>query len=206
MMNFILIRKIKKVGGKMSNVPILETSPGSIEQVSGLTKLINDYGFMIVFSAIVLLLIIVFFLNQQKTVMKKNQAELDIMSRERNASIEQNKQMFELVTKVQTDQVVQLQQMTETLANMNRSLRENQHQLDIANDTFEKVKNTMIDYDLNHRNILSGIDGILSHICELDKSTKELEAKIEFIEKAMRYIVALEKRKEKEHKDNVNTK
>ena len=161
----------------------------NIEAVENLGEFINKYGFMIAFSAVVLVLAIIFILNYIHTTRKKNETETSIFNKEREASIEQNKKMFDLVTKVQTEQIVQLQQMTESLKDMNNTLREAQRQSDALSNNFENIRNSILDCDENHRYIRSTLEDVLKYAKNADKSNNEILEKISVIENELKILI-----------------
>ena len=91
------------------------TTQQSLESAEKFGEYINRYGFMIIFSAVILVIMIIVAIFYIKKYAERSKAEMEMANRERTASIEQNSKMFDLVTKVQTEQVVQLQAMTESL-------------------------------------------------------------------------------------------
>ena len=161
----------------------------NIETVEKLGEFINKYGFMIAFSAVVLVLAIIFILNYIHSTRKKTETETAIFNKEREASIEQNKKMFDLVTKVQTEQIVQLQQMTESLKDMNNTLREAQRQSDVLNNNFENIKNSILDCDANHKFIRSTLEDVLKYAKNADKNNNEILEKISVIENELKILI-----------------
>lgn len=164
----------------------------NIEAAGQLGEFINRYGFMIVFSAVVLVILIGVSIMTIARIMRKSEAETSIINEERKASIEQNRDMFNLVTKVQTEQVLQLQQMTESLREMNSNLRDSQKQIDLANTNFELVKTRMLDCDNNHKVIRATLDEILTYAKNSNTLSRELIDKINALEIE---IIQLEKEK-----------
>lgn len=153
--------------------------------VETLADLVNRYGFMIVFSVIMLSLIVVCVIGFSKRSDKKQDSELKILCEEREASIEQNKQMFDFVTKVQTEQVVQLQQMTSLLREMNRSVNETETKLSEANDNFEKLRESMLLCDEHSKHIIDTLAEILDYVKTSQLCNNEILTKVNSLEKSL---------------------
>lgn len=160
-----------------------ENVDASITVVNSFGEFINRYGFMILFS-IIMLLVIIFIANkliQQST--KRADAELELTIKERNSSIEQNTKMFNLVTEVQTKQVVQLQQMTESLKEMNESVKESQAQMGTATESFNTVKDSILENSDNQKIIQSSLEEVLNYVKSSSELNTKILEKIESIEK-----------------------
>ena len=101
---------------------VVDQANDTVDSIQDLSEWINRYGFMVIFSSVALILVICAFFMYMKRASKKDDKDNEILIKERMASIEQGKQMFDLVTNVQTEQVTQLQQMTAALQEMNKSI------------------------------------------------------------------------------------
>ena len=159
------------------------STDASVTVVNSFGEFINRYGFMILFS-IIMLLVIIFIANkliQQST--KRADAELELTIKERNSSIEQNTKMFNLVTEVQTQQVVQLQQMTESLKEMNASVKESQAQMNSASESFNTVKDSIIENSDNQKLIRSSLEEVLNYVKSSSELNSRILEKVELIEK-----------------------
>lgn len=166
---------------------ILATShtPADVETIEAIGSMINKYGFMIVFSVIVLILVVFYFVNHDKRTGKKQDSELQILTKERESAIEQNKQMFDLVTKVQTEQVVQLQQMTDSLKDMNRSVQNNEIKMNEATDHFEELRVSVRTCDKNSKVILDTISEILEYVKTSQNCNQEILDKVNLLEQRL---------------------
>lgn len=166
---------------------LLATShtPADTETIDAIGSMINKYGFMVVFSVIVLILVVFYFVNHDKRNGKKQDSELQILTKERESAIEQNKQMFDLVTKVQTEQVVQLQQMTDSLKDMNRSVQNNELKMDEATDHFEEMRVSVRTCDENSKVILDTISEILEYVKTSQNCNQEILDKVNLLERRL---------------------
>ena len=160
-------------------------TPADTETIDAIGSMINKYGFMVVFSVIVLILVVFYFVNHDKRNGKKQDSELQILTKERESAIEQNKQMFDLVTKVQTEQVVQLQQMTDSLKDMNRSVQNNEKKMTEAYDHFEEMRVSVRTCDENSKVILETISEILEYVKTSQNCNQEILDKVNLLEKRL---------------------
>ena len=110
---------------------------------------------------------------------------MDLLSKERNATIDQNKQMFDLVTKVQTEQVVQLREMTDSLREMNGGVTFNKHRLEIANEKYEKIQKSIDEAGDDHEQIMDTLSEILTYVKTNEMCNKEILEKICLLENAL---------------------
>lgn len=166
----------------MFNLISAQTSSKNVETVA---ELVNRYGFMAVFSIIMLLIVVMLIINSDKRNRKKQESELKILCEEREATIDQNKQMFDLVTKVQTEQVVQLQQMTSSLREMNHSVHDTETRLTEANENFEKIKESMILCDEHSKHIINTLSDILEYVKTSQACNNEILQKVSVLEKSL---------------------
>lgn len=157
-------------------------TPADPETIDAIGSMVNKYGFMVVFSVIVLILVVFFFVTHDKRNGKKQDSELQILVKERESAIEQNQQMFNLVTKVQTEQVVQLQQMTDSLKDMNRSVQSNEIKITEATDHFEELKLSVKSCDENSKVILDTISEILDYVKTSQNCNHEILEKVNLLE------------------------
>ena len=162
--------------------PFLMTNPNTVDKFA---ILVNRYGFMVIFCIVVLLLLIAFFASFERHYGRKQDSEMDLLSKERNATIDQNKQMFDLVTKVQTEQVVQLREMTDSLREMNGGVTFNKHQLEIANEKYEKIQKSIDEAGDDHEQIMGTLSEILTYVKTNEMCNKEILEKICLLENAL---------------------
>lgn len=163
----------------------LSNNAAAENDVETLAELVNRYGFMAIFSVIMLSLIAICIISFSKRNNRKQDSELKILCEEREASIEQNKQMFELVTKVQTEQVVQLQQMTSLLREMNRSVNETEVKLSEANDNFEKLRESILLCDDHSKHIITTLSEILDYVKTSQICNNEILTKVNSLEECL---------------------
>lgn len=161
------------------------SAPADTDTIDAIGSMINKYGFMVVFSVIVLILVIVYFVNRDKRNGKKEDSELQILTKERESAIEQNKQMFDLVTKVQTEQVVQLQQMTDSLKEMNRSVEHSEIKVSEASTHLEEIRVSTRTCDENSKVILETISEILEYVKTSQNCNQEILEKVNLLEKRL---------------------
>ena len=157
-------------------------APADPETIEAIGAIVNKYGFMVVFSVIVLVLVTFFFITHDKRSGKKQDSELQILIKERESAIEQNQQMFNLVTKVQTEQVVQLQQMTDSLKDMNKSIQNSEFKVNEATDHFEELKSSVKTCDENSKIILDTISEILEYVKTSQNCNHEILEKVNLLE------------------------
>lgn len=157
-------------------------TPADPETIDAIGSMVNRYGFMVVFSVIVLILVVFFFVTHDKRNGKKQDSELQILVKERESAIEQNQQMFNLVTKVQTEQVVQLQQMTDSLKDMNHSVQSSEIKMTEASDHFEELRLSVKSCDANSRVILDTISEILDYVKTSQNCNHEILEKVNLLE------------------------
>ena len=154
----------------------------TIASASKLAKFVNDYGFMIVFSVIALVVAVSFFLHYEKQTSKKNTNDTEILYKERQASIEQNKQMFNLVTTVQTEQVSQLQHMTTVLQDISACVRSTSECTKNQNEYIDKIEKDMVALSMRNDSIADVVDEILDYAKETNKCDMEILEKINKID------------------------
>lgn len=156
-----------------------------VKAIGSLGEFINHYGFMVIFCALVLVLMLVFFLTYSKNMTKKSDSELHILQKEREAAINQNNQMFNLVTEVQTNQVAQLQEMTSTLRDINKSIDSTQTHIQLSELDLRKIEEDIDHMDDNYENIEKTLMEILNFAKQTDQCNKEVLNKVIFIEKSL---------------------
>ena len=148
----------------------------SVEQLG---DFINRYGFMIVFAAIALLIFIGIAGVNTIITLRKNNTDQKMSLEERQASLKHNNDMFELVTKVQTEQIVQLQTMTRLLKNLDNSFIETQKGISVNTSQLDIIRQSVLDCDANHKFIHEKITELSDKIGELNDlivdNTKSIE-------------------------------
>lgn len=154
----------------------------SINTASELAKLVNEYGFMLVFSTIILIIIVAIVFNYIKRASIKTDAEMKLVEQERQASIQQNKQMFDLVTNVQVKQIVQLEAMTSSLQQMNIKLQQNEDALEKVSTNIEKIERNISKYDDSHAYIRQTLDEVLTYIKANNTISNEIADKVKLLE------------------------
>lgn len=177
-------------------ISMLATTPidiPSVEAIDDLSKTANTYGFMTIFSIIALLVLVIFFVNWQKSSAKKQTMEVSILEQERKASIEQNHQMFDFTTKVQTQQVVQLQQMTDTLKTISINITENNNHILESMTDIKNIETTVKEISEQDTDIKHMIDDILEYVKTSDNCNKEILIKVEAIEKQLHKLIKTDK-------------
>lgn len=165
-----------------SAVAQTQESEKSINTASELAKLVNEYGFMLVFSTIILIIIVVIVFNYIKRTSRKTDAEMKLVEQERQASIQQNKQMFDLVTNVQVKQIVQLEAMTSSLQQMNIKLQQNEDALEKVSTNIEKIERNISKYDDSHAYIRQTLDEVLTYIKANNTISNEIADKVRLLE------------------------
>ena len=120
--------------------------------------------------------------------MKKQESELEAITKERNANLEQNKKMFDLVTSVQTEQIIQLREMTTSLKDMNMALENTKAQINKSNLSLESINDSLKGHEIQAVEILSELNEILSIVKVNESHNNELLQKISEIEKCIKSL------------------
>lgn len=147
-----------------------------VQEVSEFSKFINDYGFLIVFGAVMLLAVgtaIFMFLrswNKREgariaSEAEKTKVELELLTKERMSHIEQNKKTYELVTTVQTEQVNQMRAISEIINNLKNEVMNNGL---VARETLA-----------NTDKMSNDVSGILIRMETISKEIEEVTEKVE---------------------------
>lgn len=150
----------------------------TVSGIGEMARFINDYGFMIIFCALILILILFFFWNYTNQLNKKSDSEREILSKEREASLEQSQKMFDLVTTVQTEQVSQLQMMTDSLKSLNTTLTLNGANIDKIQSNLFKIEDDMISLRRENSSISDILDDILKCVKDSYKNNIEILDKV----------------------------
>ena len=169
------------------NGDVVNTVVGSAGTVG---DFINRYGFMIVFCSLVLILLFLFFLKYSQYLTKKSDSEVGMLQREREANINQNNQMFTLVTEVQTSQISQLQEMTSLLKDINLTINSAHTRIEISENDIKKIEEDIIHIDDNYEYIVKTLSEILSFVTQSDQYNKEVYHKVIAIEKNLDVLAA----------------
>lgn len=147
-----------------------------VEKVSEFGKFINEYGFLIIFGAIMLLAIgtaIFMFLrswNKRESAKigadtEKARVELELVQKERLANIEHNKQMYKLVTEVQSEQVSQMRNISDVITTLKDEVAKN---VATSNATYE-----------NTQQMTNDMSGIVVRMDTISKDIQSVTEKVE---------------------------
>lgn len=155
----------------------------TMKNVETLGELVSKYGFLVVFSIVMLLIVLsiaVTFINRMSASMKlkyeaeakKMNIENDHLEKQREAEIDQQRKMFDLVTNVQTEQVSQLRDISSVMALMKQELQ---------TDTMAINRNNLAIDELNKsvNDIILKYEVIASTLVNVDHKTEETDKKIE---------------------------
>lgn len=164
----------------MSN--IILTEQVSTSTISEFAEFTNKYGFMVIFSVVVLAILIILFINHEKISIKKQEAELDSINKERSANLEQNKKMFDLVTNVQTEQIVQLREMTISLHDLNKTMEQQNTQLDITKQSLDDLQSSIEGHNAQAGEMLRTLNDINTIAKTNEATNKEVLNKISELE------------------------
>lgn len=154
-----------------------------VQSINEFGRFINEYGFLIIFGAVILIALgtgIFMFLrswNKRESARiasesDKAKIELDLLTKERLANIEQNKQMYELVTKVQSEQVVQMENISKVIVTLKDEVV---NSASIVRQTLENTETLETD-----------VCGILKKVDRISKELEELAQKIDQIRDLLR--------------------
>lgn len=152
------------------------------EDVNQMLELANNYGFALLFSVVVLGILATFFIAYIKKTNKKSDTEIDILYKERSANIQQNAQMFNLVTNVQTEQVTQLQSMTRVLQEINATITTTNERMSKTDESIEKMSRSIYETTVQNESIISTITEILEYVKVNGKSDREIIEKVDRIQ------------------------
>lgn len=179
-----------------------ETDMG-INQIGTIAEFINRFGFMIVFAAVMLLVLIFVLYNAQKNAMRKSEVELELMKRERTSSIEHNAKMFDLVTEVQTKQIVQLDSMTVALQNISFTISENKTGLEEVTNKLNDLQEKISAQDDKQEVIIDMLQQLIDFASKNEKFEAEISEKINHIDDQMINSNGLCKSVKKDEKEEI---
>ena len=173
----------------------LASLPEATDAGSVVSKDISDYGFLVVFAGSMIVIVVLFFIWLFSMNKKKSDKEMDILAKERSASIEQGQQMFKLVTEVQTQQITQLQQMTESLKELRNSATNTDREMANISSNFEQVRTSILDCDANHRHIRQALDDVLECVRTSRELNNTILDKVNTIEEGLASIANSQEKK-----------
>lgn len=160
----------------------VNSSSSSVETVSEFTQLSNTYGFMTVFSVVVLLLITGFMIMTQRTAAKRQKSEITLLEKERTNNMEQNNKMYDIVINVQSEQVSQLREMTNTLKVINDKSVETRDKITDMDITMHHMDSSLENISTKDDTILKTLAEILAYVKSNDHCNKDILAKVKKID------------------------
>lgn len=161
---------------------LLSNVSSELNDVKEFSELVNQYGFMMIFCVIIIIMGIILFLNYNRISSSKNKSELDLLIKEREASINQNKDMFKLVTEVQTNQVAELKEMTDTLRDMNNDIKSTKENMKINTENVSKMTDSMASFKSDHEHIFNMLTEVLEYVKANETANNEILMKVKAIE------------------------
>lgn len=162
-------------------IMLLDVEPNT-QTIGDFAEFTNRYGFMIVFSVVVLIVLVILFINHEKIAMKKQESDLESIAKERNANLEQNKKMFDLVTTVQTEQIIQLKEMTASLKDMNKALEQSTSHINMTNRSLEEINTSLKGHEVQASEIVKSLGEILTIVKTNEASNQEVLTKVSEVE------------------------
>ena len=153
-----------------------------VEVVDHLGTLVNRYGFLTVFAIIVLVLAVIFFIKHEKRSGKKQEQEMELSKKEKDSAIERTDKIYDLAANLLTSQIAQLQQMTDTLKDINHTVQSNETKVIDAMSKFEEIKGSVKSCDENSKIILDTISDILSYVKTSQTCNQEILFKVNLLE------------------------
>lgn len=157
-----------------------------VDGFSKVAKVIGDYGFMIAFCSVAMIVVLLFFIQWERNASTRTKAELDLTTKERTASIEQNKKMFDLVTTVQTEQVAELQSMTNLLRSISDGVVAGNEKMIHASTDISRMNDTIVEANLHYKTIQDNVDEILSYVKIANHNDQEILNKVNELEKMLK--------------------
>lgn len=124
--------------------------------ITTFAELMEQYGFLIVFGAVMLAAIVVAItlvmnvVNKRESLRLKEQEEKyrldnELEQKERLDALDRNKQMFQLVTEVQTEQVSQMKGICTVIERVKEELLENNSVVKLSNELSSKATRSVTD-------------------------------------------------------------
>lgn len=160
----------------------------NMESIGTLAEFMNRYGFLIIFAASILLLLITAMGIYLHIITKKTTTELELAAKEKQATLDQNAAMFNLVTDVQTKQITQLEQISKLLSdispivsNTDLTIHSNAKDLEIIRSDINSIGN-------DNSKIQSLLNEILDYVKENEKYDREIIEKVSALESMLKIL------------------
>lgn len=155
----------------------------NLNAVASLSQMINEYGFVIVFAGAMLMLIIIVAVMCIKKLSlsmelryqqeaKKVESETKMMESRRQFDVDQQSKLLDLVTNVQSQQVSQLQNISNVITLVKEELKLTSKALDINNITLDDLNKSVTD-------IITKYENVAETISDVDKHSILTESKID---------------------------
>lgn len=158
---------------------------GHIDQVSSFAKMINDYGFLMVFGAVILLIAMTFLIIVIKrwdttnkirieSEREKSDAEICILQKQRDAEIKQTEKLFDFVTDIQTKQITEMRSLTEVINMIKGELQNNQVLASENLSTVNRIELSIRSLDEQNSDIFGTMKTILEYVKNAEEHNKEI--------------------------------
>ena len=155
----------------------------NLNAVASLSQMINEYGFVIVFAGAMLMLIIIVAVMCIKKLSlsmelryqqeaKKVESETKMIESRRQFDVDQQSKLLDLVTNVQSQQVSQLQNISNVITLVKEELKLTSKALDINNITLDDLNKSVTD-------IITKYENVAETISDVDKHSILTESKID---------------------------
>ena len=159
-------------------------------QVAGFAELINEYGFMIIFATASLLTVFsiacIFIKrwdlankSRLETEQNKNNLEIELSKKRTESEIEQNSKMFDLLTTVQTEQVSQMQNISEVMQLLKRELNETRDSISYSTKQMNMIEHEIKELLKKYDGSVENTKKIFNYIKQSNVSDKEIKEKLD---------------------------
>ena len=113
---------------------------------------------------------------------------MELVATERKASIDQNAKMFNLVTEVQTNQITQLEGISNVLKEISTTVTQTRTDLAVEGHDIRNLEEKISHVDLSTNEVKQVLTEILDYVKESDRCNKEILNKVKFLESYMQKI------------------
>lgn len=164
------------------------TANVNVESIGTLAEFMNRYGFLIIFAASILLLLIAAMGIYLHIITKKTTTELELAAKEKQATLDQNAAMFNLVTDVQTKQITQLEQISKLLSDISPIVSNTELTIHSNTKDLEIIRSDINSIGNDNSKIQSLLNEILDYVKENEKYNREIIEKVSALESMLKIL------------------
>lgn len=169
-----------------------------INAVNSLGEAVNTYGFLIIFGVLMLGVVVIVIKTMLKTwdadrkaEAEKSKVELSLMEKEQLAQIDQQKQLFDLVTSVQSSQIAQMHEISEVIRIMKDELQNNT-MTSIETNVHMNTLNASVTIMMEkYQYVLDYINKLEDEINNTDKKTDEIIASLDEVKSVLNELQSM---------------